>query len=65
MSTDRLLLYLKEMDVAAARIRDFIQDMDEAAGDEAAEEAKSPEYDQNDCNGEKHGTSLSGSGTGA
>lgn len=30
MSTDRLLLYLKEMDVAASRIRDFIQDMDEA-----------------------------------
>ena len=31
MSTDRLLLYLKEMDVAASRIRDFVHDMDEAA----------------------------------
>ena len=28
MSTDRLLLYLKEIDVAASRIGDFIRDMD-------------------------------------
>lgn len=29
MSTDRLLLYLKEIDVAASRIGDFIREMDE------------------------------------
>ena len=31
MSVERLLLYLKEMDVAASRIADFIRGMDEAS----------------------------------